>query len=126
MPEVNVLAVLACAVATFLLGGLVYAVLGDQLAASDLPVRPGWQLPLVELGRGLLLSAVVAGVAAYAGITTFAGGLLLGLVLWVGLPAVLFAGAVFHEGLPARRAAIHAGDWLLKLLVVGAVVAVWQ
>ncbi len=27
---------------------------------------------------------------------------------------------------PWRLAAIHAGDWLIKLVAVGAIVAVWQ
>jgi hypothetical protein len=126
MPDVNLFAVVVSAVATLLLGGLVYGVLGTRAAPADAPERPGWQLPLVELGRGLVLSVVVAGVATYAEVTTVAGGVLLGLVLWIGLPAVLFAGAVFHEGVPPQRAAIHAGDWLVKLLAVGAIVAAWQ
>jgi hypothetical protein len=30
-----------------------------------------------------------------------------------------------HENIRWRLAAIHAGDWLVKLLAVGAVVSVW-
>ena len=32
---------------------------------------------------------------------------------------------VFHEKVPWQLAAIHAGDWLLKLLTVAAIVAAW-
>jgi hypothetical protein len=38
----------------------------------------------------------------------------------VYLPAVLVADT------PWKLAAIHAGDWLVKLLVVAVIVSVWQ
>jgi len=50
----------------------------------------------------------------------------LGLALWVGFPTVILAGSVFHEKVPPTLAAIHAGDWLLKLLAIAGIVAVWQ
>jgi Protein of unknown function (DUF1761) len=125
MPDVNLLAVLVAGVAMLVIGGVYYGLLGSHVAAVGEP-RPGWQVPVVELLRGLVLAAVVAGLAAYAGIGTAAGGLVLGLVLWVGFPTVLWTGAVFHERVPVRQAAVHAGDWLAKLLVAGVIVAVWQ
>jgi hypothetical protein len=30
------------------------------------------------------------------------------------------------ENTPGKLAAIHAGDWLVKLLVVAVIVSVWQ
>jgi hypothetical protein len=42
----------------------------------------------------------------------------LGLALWVAFPGVLLTGSVVHEKVPWRLAAIHAGDWLVKLLLV--------
>ena len=39
---------------------------------------------------------------------------------------VLWIGAIVHEKVPWRMAAIHAGDWLLKLLAVGVIVSLWQ
>ena len=125
MPDVNVLAVLLTGVAMLVIGGVYYGLLGSRLAPVGEP-RPGWQVPLVELARGLALAAVLAGIATYAGIGTAAGGVALGLVLWVGFPVVLWSGAVFHERVPVRRAVVHAGDWLVKLLVAGTIVAVWQ
>ena len=57
-----------------------------------------------------------------AGSSRGAAGLLLGLVLWIGFPLVLWIGAVIHEATPVGLAAVHAGDWLVKLLLVGAIV----
>ena len=80
----------------------------------------------VELLRCLVIAAVVAGLAAAAGIGGWTGGLLLGVTLWVGFPLVLWAGALVHEKAPWKLAAIHAGDWLAKLLAVGVIVCGWQ
>ena len=127
MPDVEILAVLAATAAAFLIGGAYYAVSGDALAsASGAPAdqeMPPWTLA-VELGRCLLIALVVARLASQGEIDEAAGGLALGLALWVGFPVVLLVGAVVHESTPWRAAAIHAGDWLLKLLAVGVLVSV--
>ena len=33
---------------------------------------------------------------------------------------------MLHERTPWKLAAIHAGDWLVKLAVVAVIVSVWQ
>ncbi|MEV4460784.1 DUF1761 domain-containing protein [Microbispora sp. NPDC049633] len=133
MPESTLLLVLIAAVVAFASGALYYVVLGGRLAATRAPsaapaaaspVRtPLWTFA-VETGRCLVLAGVVTGLAAQARIDTWIGGLVLGLVLWIGFPAVLWIGAIVHENTPWRVAAIHAGDWLVKLLVLGAIVGV--
>ncbi len=130
MPDVEVLGVVAAAVAAFAIGGTYYAVFGERLAAASDMAVAGEQLPpwvvAAELGRCVVLALVVAGLAAQGEIDEPGGGLALGLALWIGFPLVLWTGAVLHENTPWRPAAIHAGDWLLKLLVVGVLVSVWQ
>ena len=81
---------------------------------------------MVELLRCLVLSGAVAGLAVQAGVDEWTGGLLLGLALWVGFPLVLWTGALIHEDTPFKLAAIHGGDWLVKLLVVGVIVSAWR
>ena len=76
--------------------------------------------------RCLVLAAVVAGLASRGEIDAWTSGLVLGAVLWIGFPLVLWTGAVVHERTPVKLAAIHAGDWLVKLLVIGVIVSVWQ
>jgi Protein of unknown function (DUF1761) len=130
MPDVELLAVLVAGVGAFAVGGVYYAVLGEQLAtvseaAAAAEPPPPWTYA-VELLRGLIVAAVVAGLASQGEIDEWAGGLFLGLALWVGFPLMLWAGAVIHENTPVKLAAIHAGDWLGKLLLVGVIVSVWQ
>ena len=123
MPEIDPLAVAAGTVAAFLLSGAYYAVLGNQLAPAAEPLAP-WKVVLVELMRCLVLVTVVAGLASQGDVDAWTGGLALGLALWIGFPLVLWAGAMLHENVPFRLAAIHGGDWLAKLLVVGVIVTV--
>ena len=77
----------------------------------------------LEVLRCLVLVAVVAWLASEAGIDDLAGGLALGAALFAGFPLVLWTGAIIHENTPVRLAVLHGGDWLIKLLLVGAVVS---
>ncbi|MGQ0574229.1 MAG: DUF1761 domain-containing protein [Pseudonocardia sp.] len=125
-----VVAVAAAAVAAFLASGAWYAAFASRLARlSPAYAGPGpsaARTAAVELVRNLVLGAVVAGLVVGLGVTGAGPALLLALALWVGFPAVLLSGSVFHERVPAALAAIHAGDWLLKLLIVTAIVALWR
>jgi hypothetical protein len=111
------------------IGGTYYALLGEQLAeardAAAPEEQPAWTMA-IELLRCLVIAVVVAALASWGQFNDVAAGLLLGIVLWIGFPFVLWTGAVVHEGTPLKLAAIHAGDWLLKLLAVATIVGVWQ
>ncbi len=130
MPEIDLPAVLVATFAAFASGGAYYAVLGGRLAdASDAAAAdeqpPSWTYA-AELLRCLVLATVVVGLASQGDVDELAGGLLLGVALWVGFPLVLWTGALIHERTPWRLAAIHAGDWLPKLLLVAAIASAWQ
>ena len=73
-----------------------------------------------------MLALVLAWLVDQIGIEGWAGAALLGLALWIGIVVVLLIGSVYHEKVPVKLAAIHAGDWLLKLVVIAIIVGVWQ
>src|SRR5918992_5696918 len=50
----------------------------------------------------------------------------LGLALWIAFPVVLLIGSVIWEREPPMLVTIHAGDWLLKLLVIAVIVTLWR
>ncbi len=133
MPDLNPLAILATTLVLFVLSAAYYTVLGNQLArVSDAAAAavggdatPPWK-PLVELLRSLILASVVAGLAVRGQIDELGGGLVLGLVLWLGFPLTLWMGALIWERTPLRLAVLHGGDWLVKLLVAGVILSVWQ
>lgn len=121
-----VLGVALGAVAGLVLSGVYYAVVPVPAGSGDsAPTRAAGLQALVELVRSASVAALFAGLMGAAGFSGAVTGGLLGLALWV-LPVVLLAGSVFHQGAPARAAALHAGDWLLKLLVIGALVGAFR
>lgn len=117
-----VLPVLVGTVVAFLTGGIWYGVLGTAVAAEG--PAPRWVYG-VEIVRCLVLAAVVVGLAAAVGVGAWWSGLVLGLVLWIGFPLVLWTGAITHERTPLRTAALHGGDWLVKLLALGLLAGLW-
>ena len=130
MAEFDPLAVLVAALVAFLLRSAYYAVFASQVSTPGTEASAGTKPPPWKLGveflRALIVATVVAGLGARCEIQDWTGGLLLGLALWIGFPLVLWSGAVVWEGTRLRVAAVHLGDWVLKLLVVAAIVCAWR
>lgn len=132
MDEINLVAVAVAAVAVWIVSTGYYIGFTKQMAAlhpayadpSDVRPPP-WKI-VVELIRNLIVATVVAWLAQRLDVTDWADGVALGVTLWIGFPIVLWTGAVMWEKVPPKLAAIHAGDWLLKLLVISFVVSVWS
>ena len=126
----NYVAIAVAAFAVFVLSSVYYSVFAAQLAALN-PAYSGstrmapWKIG-VELIRNVVLALVIACLVDLTGTNSWAGGATLGVLLWVGFPVVLWTGAVIWERVSPKLAAIHAGDWLLKLLIVSIIVSVWR
>ncbi|SDK92111.1 Protein of unknown function [Glycomyces sambucus] len=119
------IAVLTAAVASFVFSAVLYGAppVAAYVGRHGTP-RPGVPVA-VQMGAVLLRSLVAAGLVAglmhAAGWEGAGAGALLGLALGA-LPAAILAGAVVHEGIPVALAAIHAFDWVAKLVLIGALV----
>ena len=118
----NWLAVAVAVVSAFVMSSVYYSVAGHEAGDGSRPAP--WQV-LAELGRSLVVTILLAVLVARMDLG-FGGALLLGLAAWVGFPFVLLSGSVMWDRVPVRVAATHAGDWLLKLLLITAIVGGWQ
>lgn len=136
MVPVNYLHVLVAAVVVFVLGWLWYSPLLffkpwmrlrglDPVAAMANAKTPTGKL-IVELARCLVLAYVIARFVALLGITSWLGAVHFGLFLWIGFPVILLTGSVLWDNVPWKVAAIHAGDWLVKLLVIPIIATLWH
>jgi hypothetical protein len=133
MNDVNILAVIVASVAVFVMSAVWYIAFDKQLAAlhpayaeaASEAGPPAWEV-VVELVRSLVVASVVAGLAELLDVADWTSAVQLGFALWIGFPVVLWTGAIMHEKVPSKLAAIHAGDWLLKLLVIAVIVSVWR
>jgi Protein of unknown function (DUF1761) len=119
------LGIVVAAAAAFAISAVFYGAMPAPTASEPAPQRPVTAQMLVEMLRNLAVAGLVAGLLAVADWRGLGDGVLLGLSLWT-LPVVLLAGSVFHEGVPTRRAALHAVDWLIKLVAIGAIVGLFR
>ena len=128
MVPINYVAVLVATVAVFVLGWLWYSPLLffkpwmrlrglDPEAAMKDAKMPVGKL-LIEFARCFVLACVIARLVALLDIHSYLIAIHSGLFLWLGFPVVLLTGAVIWDNVPWKVAAIHAGDWLVKLVVI--------
>jgi hypothetical protein len=134
--HVNYLAVLVAAIAVFVLGWLWYSPLlfykpwmrargSDPDAAMTGAKMPVGKLG-IELVRCIVLAFIVAHLVVALGVSSWIDAIHFGFVLWIGFPVVLLTGSVIWENIPVKVAAIHAGDWLVKMLVISIIVGLWR
>jgi len=133
MKKINYWAVLIAVLITFIASAIWYTVFSHQYFelrgidpndAAATAMAP-WQF-LVLIMRHVIVTFVVAYLLVRLGIRTLKGGLGIGLLLWVGFPLVLLVGSAASDKVPLELVAIHGGDWLIKLLIIGAILAVWH
>lgn len=136
MSGLNVAAIGVATVATFVISSVWYAVLdgrraallGGEAVAAPAPAPaapPPWKLG-VELLRSLTVSTVMATVVVGLEVASVASAVLIAVAAWAAFPGVLLTGSVLWDDVRPELAAIHAGDWLLKLLAITLIVAVWR
>lgn len=129
MTDLNFLVVGAATAIAFAISSTWYAVFGNQMmllrgAEVETGSPPPWKIAVELVRSAVVVLAIAWGVDRF-GLADFPSALGLALVLWIAFPVVLLVGSVIWEDVPAKLAAIHAGDWLVKLLAVTAIVAIW-
>jgi hypothetical protein len=93
------------------------SLLGDRAAAGPSPAATA----VVELGRSLVVSSALAAILRRLDVQRARDALSVAVLAWAAFPATLMIGSVVHDGVPVALAAIHGGDWLVKLLVVATI-----
>ena len=130
----NYLAVAGTTVAAFVASSLWYVVFGKQRmellgndpgATADMrKVQPLKMLG--ELVRSFIVAYVLARFVMLLGIVDWKGAVRLGLWIWIGFPLMILTGSVVWDRRPWKLAAIHAGDWLVKIVLMAIMLAVWR
>jgi Protein of unknown function (DUF1761) len=125
----NLFAVAVATVAAFVASTVYYTLfataMATQLGTEPSTERPpAWKI-LVELLRSLTVAAAF-GVALTELEVTGPAVLLFALVVWLAFPVAILSGSIVWESVPWRLAAIHAGDWLVKAVLIALVVGLWR
>jgi hypothetical protein len=130
----NYWAIIVSALAAFVLSFAWYSTFAEPMlrlhpGSPGTPaamVRPAAWKMFVEVGRNLILASALARLVRGLGVSTWTAAAGLAVLLWVAFPVVLWTGGIMWENVPLELAAIHAGDWLAKLLVITVIVGVWR
>lgn len=131
MPGINFLAVIVAALAAFVTSAVWYIVFGKELAklntdfAKGLQQRQPWKM-LVVIAQSLVLALVLAYLLGRIGKLDWLGTLGVGILLWIGLAAMQWVGSMRWENVPLKMAAIHADDWLVKIVRLAVIVGMWR
>jgi len=116
----------AAALAAFVLSSVYYAAatpLERRMVGAAALDRGGprpWKV-VTELLRTAVVASVLAWIADQGQGLDLGHGVVLALVAWVGFPLVLLTGSVIWESVHPATAAMHAGDWLVKLLLIAVI-----
>jgi len=85
---------------------------------------PAWKI-LIDLVREFVVIYVLARLVSGLRIVDWRAALNLGLWLWLGFPVQMLVGASLWDNKPWTLDLIHAGDWLLKMLLTTLILAKW-
>ena len=129
-PRINYAAVIVAAATAFCFSLVWYspALFGDVWIAAkgaEATAMPVWKFfvaPLRELVTACLLAWLINRLA----LDDWKGAAALGVVLWLAFYVVQLAGAVIFDGMSPALGAVHAGDWLAKMLIMSVVLSVWR
>jgi len=133
MHELSYLAVVMATVAAFVFSSAWYMVFGKARMKllgnnrdTDADVRRvSAGKILFEVIRSFVVVFVIAHLLALAGILGWRDAAQFG--LWLGtFPVMILVGSVLWDKRPWKLAAIHAGDWLFKILLVAVILGVWR
>ena len=136
MVSINYLAVLAAAVASMVVGFLWYGPLFGKMWISLMNFDKKKMQEAKKKGMGkmyaltfltsLIMSYVLAHFVAYVQAMTIAGGAVLGFWLWIGFFATTQLGMVMWEGKPVKLYVLNTLHYLVTLIVMASILAVWH
>jgi hypothetical protein len=128
--RVNFVALAVITMAVFVARSIWYSPLlfGRQfleLSGATASAHPSPVKGLFELLRTFVLAFVIAQLVFRLNIADWRQAVGLGLWLWVGFPVILLTGSILWQNVPWQLAAIHSGDWLIKMILIPVGIAAW-
>ncbi len=131
---INYLAVLVSAVAFYALGALWYSPLllgrpwmaAQGLTQADVDKGGGVKSYVGAFIAALVMAVTMAYLAKYSNAHDFKGGLIAGSFSWLGLVATTTAMNYLFAGRKLKLYLIDNGYYLVGLLIMGVIIAVWR
>mgnify|MGYP001575846479 FL=1 len=135
-PDVNFVAVVVAAIANMIIGSVWYAppvfgkiwmelsgITGKKI--NEAKKRGMGKAYFAAFISSLVMSYVLACFIDYTGSTTASGGAQTGFWLWLGFIAPIQLGMVLWEGKPIKLYILNILHYLVTLMVMGVILAIW-
>jgi hypothetical protein len=103
-----------------LFGGIWTTYRGNAVSTT-----PAWTFVVAPL-REIAVALVLAHLIVRLSISDVWQSVWLAVALWAAFHAVGMAGAVLWDTMPWRLGLVHAGDWLMKGVLMAALLTVWH
>jgi hypothetical protein len=130
MIRINYFAIALLVVVAFIASSVWYSALMfgrefTELSGVSASAHPNWLKIVCELIRTFVLAYVITRLVLLLNVANSKDALRLGIWLWIGFPVILLTGSILWQNVPWMLAAIHAGDWLIKILLFTGIVGWW-
>ena len=127
--KLNYWTVVVTGVAAFFLSIMWYSPLffgkiWEQYRNVPNPNIPQWTMAFAPL-RELIAAYVLATLIVRLDLKDWKTTVQLMLLLWFAFHAVGMAGAILWDNMHWQLGMVHAGDWLMKMIFMGAVLTLW-
>ncbi len=133
--DINYFAVVGAAVAAMIVGFLWYGPLFGKAWMQlmnfdkkkiDAAKKKGMgKTYVLAFASTLIMSYILAHFVDYTQAATFVDGAIAGIWLWLGFIATVQIGSVLWEGKPVKLYVINTLHYLVALVVMGGILAVW-
>jgi hypothetical protein len=128
--KVNPVAIVVAAVTAFAFSlawysPLLFGNIWTEAQGAEATQMAPWKLFVAPL-RELFTAWFLAWLFGRLGVVDWKGAAGVGILLWLAFYVVQLAGAVIFDGMAPALGAVHAGDWLGKILIMSTIVTVWR
>lgn len=125
----NYWTIIATGLIAFVLSGIWYSPMAfgeiwETYRNPPNPEIPRWTMVFAPL-RELIVVYVLAKLILILNLVQWKHTLKLVLLLWISFHAVGMIGAILWDNMQWQLGAVHAGDWLMKIIFMGIVLTKW-
>jgi hypothetical protein len=127
--DINLLAVLVAGIVHMMIGLIwfmpkLFGNVWAELTGKEMKPASRW------IAAGIIghqvMALVLAVIVKLANVTNVVGGIVVGVLVWIGFIVTLEIGELIWEKIPFKLFMIRVGNQLVGLSLAGSILAVWQ
>lgn len=129
LSNINLLAVLVAGIVHMVIGLIWFMpkIFGNawaELTGKEMKPAPQWIVAGI-IGHQVM-ALVLAVLVKIANVTNVVGGIIVGILVWIGFMVTLEIGELIWEKIPFKLFIIRVGNQLVGLSLAGSILAIWQ